>query len=143
MILSRDHPRKLDKRQRATATLTRQQEEKMNVNFERLIDFVNEAHEATFTYRQRSAVYYKAHGHGVNLDNVLTDDERRVQWAYENDNQSYYVVNGLIGVLELDYNQQERLHSSARAVRRWYRDTNYERCVPRDLIDRLQAYVMD
>lgn len=115
----------------------------MNVNFERLIDFVNDSHEATFDYRKKSAVYYKAHGYGVNLDNVRTDDERRIAWAYESDNQSYYVVNGLVDVLGLDYNQQERLHSSARAIRRWYKDTKYERCVPRDLIDRLQAYVMN
>lgn len=115
----------------------------MNVNFERLIDFVNDSHEATFDYRKKSAVYYKAHGHGVYLDDVRTDDERRIKWACESDSQSYYVVSGLVDVLGLDYNQQERLHSSARAIRRWYKDTNYERCVPRDLIDRLQAYVMD
>lgn len=116
---------------------------KINFNMDYLMDLMMEADNATFDYYKSSKDFYKNHGHGVNLDHAKTDEEKHVVYAYHSNDKSNEVVWSIIQVLDFDQEQQVRLMTAYKAVKRWYdKETKWQRCLPNDLIERLTAFIV-
>ena len=116
---------------------------KINLNMDRLMDMMMEADNATFDYNNSSKVYYKKHGHGVHLDRATTAEEKHIVYAYHSNDKSNEIVWSIIQVLGFDSEQENRLRAAYRAVKRWYeKETKWQRCLPDDLIERIEKFVI-
>lgn len=113
------------------------------INIDRLMDLILENSSDTYDYRKSSAVYFKAHGHGVWFDNatVPTPEEKHIDYTYHASDRSYSNVLAVCEVLMMDREQIERMYCAARAVNRWYQRTNWERLLPHDLKRRLESWI--
>ena len=113
------------------------------INTERLVDYVIQSNEESFDYHRSSAIYIKSHGHGVFLNDgrKLSKDEEHIRYAYHSSQAADDSVYAICEVLNLDKEGRSRLYSAARAVSRWYRRTNYERCLPDSLLDDLTKFI--
>ena len=116
---------------------------KINFNMDRLIDLMMEADNATFDYWKSSKVLYKKRGYGVNMDRAETAEEKHIVYAYHSDEKTNNAVWSILQVLDFDQDQQDRLRSAYRAVKRWYeKETKWERCLPDELIERIEKFVI-
>lgn len=116
---------------------------KINFNMDRLIDLMMEADNATFDYWKSSKVLYKKRGYGVDMDRAKTAEEKHIVFAYHSDEKANNAVWSILQVLDFDQEQQDRLRSAYRAVKRWYeKETKWERCLPAELIERITAFVV-
>ena len=113
----------------------------MSLNIERLMDFIMEAYDNTADYTKSSRDYYRKHGYGVNIDRAKTPEEKHIAYMYHSSAAADDVVRALMEVLNLDYEQQTRAYSAARALKRWYEKTQWNRLPSSDLIDRIWGYI--
>lgn len=114
------------------------------MNFERLLDHVNEQTESYGAYHLASIQYKKKHGYGCYMDlgRGMDEDKQKVYHAYETDREEWYKLIAILEVLDYDSEQSDRLYKAARALRRWYNRTEWQYCPSRDLIDRLEKWVV-
>lgn len=116
---------------------------KINLNMDRLIDMMMEADNASYDYHKSSKVYYRKHGYGVMLDKANTEEEKHIVYAYNSENKSNDIVWSIIQVLDFDKEQTDRLYAAYRAAKRWYeKETKWQRCLPDDLIERIEKFVI-
>ena len=116
---------------------------KINFNMDRLMDLMMEADNAAFDYHKSSKDLYRKRGYGVNLDSAKTKEEKHIVYAYHSDEKSSEVVWSIIQVLGFDREQESRLRSAYRALKRWYeKETKWERIAPEELIDRITMFVV-
>lgn len=111
------------------------------INVDRLLDMIIEEFDSTSDYCKSSAIYYKNHGHGVSIDRAFTKEERHIAYAYHADDRERTVSRTAFEILGLNIDQIGRAYNAARAVKRWYNRTNWERLLPHDLIDRIENYI--
>lgn len=111
------------------------------INIDRLMDLVLENSSDTYDYHKSSAVYYRAHGHGVMLDKATTPEEKHIAYTYHSSDRSYTSVLAVCEVLMMDREQIERMYCAARAVNKWYQRTNWERLLPDSLRKRLESWI--
>lgn len=111
------------------------------INIDRLMDLVLENSSDTYDYRKSSAVYYRAHGHGVNLDKATTPEEKHIAYVHHSSDRSYTSVLAVCEVLMMDMEQIERMYCAARAVNKWYQRTNWEKLMSHELKRRLENYI--
>lgn len=114
------------------------------INIDRLIDAALDSMSAEKEYRSSSAKYYRIHHHGVRLDRAETEtaEERHIEYYYHTSNAEQDTLRTVFEVLSMDAEQRNRLYAAARAARKYYRLTHYEKCLTSDLLDRLAAYIM-
>lgn len=112
----------------------------MIMNIERLIDLVMEANDSTNSYYMASAKYKKIHGYGCSLDRA-DDEARHLRYLYENDEKMREAVWQILYICEFSKEQTARLYAAARAVKEWYERTEWQRCLPADLLDRIERYI--
>ena len=113
------------------------------INIERLIDLVLENSSDVYDYRKSCAVYFKKHGHGVwlDVDKATTPEERHIKYTYHASDRSNSSILAIAEVLAMDRDQIERMYCAARAVNRWYETTRWEKLLPYELKQRLEAYI--
>lgn len=116
---------------------------KVDVNFERLFDEILDAWTSKSSYYHASAVYYKKHGHGAYLDYTTKRDEEieHIRWTSKWNDAGDSVVNAMFGILNLEYADAKKAFAAARALRRWYENTNWQYLPDADLIERLGKFV--
>lgn len=114
---------------------------KINISFAELESMMNDCFYSWEDYMHSSIRYYREHGYGVNLDRAKTVEERHIVYAHENDRSASNAFNTFCNILCMDSFQQRRLLSAFRAVRRWYCRTNWERCLPSEVEDRILEYI--
>ena len=114
------------------------------MHIERLLDKINEANETYETYAHESAKYRARHyGFGVSFGNrKLNDEELYIRYLYDSDREETYTMQGIFEVLDFDRDQIKRAYIAARAIKRWYNDTNWERCPSDLLLSRLNNFVI-
>ena len=122
---------------------------KINLNMERLMDMMMEADNASFDYHKSSKAFYRKHGYGVMLDKANTEEEKHIVYAYNSEDKLNVllrrndIVWSIIQVLDFDKEQTDRLYVAYRAVKRWYeKETKWQRCLPGDLIERIEKFVV-
>lgn len=115
---------------------------KANIKLDTLIDLIHEADDENNSYHRLSAQHRRKYGYGVNIDRARTDEERRIAYYYHSSADTGNTVYGIISVLGLDRDQVGRLYTAARAMKRWYEDTEWQRLPSEKLMDRLGKYVM-
>ena len=119
---------------------------KINVNFDRIFDFMMEADNCTADYETACKKYKKEHGYipCIDLRHGLDTDKQRIHFLYSSRCRSIDVVDGIIEILSLNPDQTKRLYIANRAVKRWYeKETQWQRCLPEDLVGRLAKFVID
>ena len=119
---------------------------KINVNMDRLFDYMIEADNETARYYKLTNDYKKEHGYMAYLDvrnGLKTDEMMKIEYAQQSESKANDVVYALIEVAGFDKEQQGRLRSAYKAVKRWYeKETKWERCLPDDLIERIGRFVV-
>ena len=111
------------------------------IDMEYLLCCVIEYSDYRFEYYRSSKRYYKKHGYGVRLDNPKTDEERHICYFSKWSNSASDVVYAMRDLFKMDSDMFDRLWSAARAMKKWCVKTNWERCLPDELKDRLKEYV--
>lgn len=113
------------------------------MNIDRLIDVMIEADNNTSAYYKACNDYKKKYGFGAYIDMAagLNPDKQHIVYMDRWMNASDEAARAVIDVLGLDREQTERLYAVAGAVKKWYERTNWERCIPSDLLDRIERYV--
>ena len=113
----------------------------MKINIDRAIDAAREANSAYFDYAHASKVYYKKHGHGVNLDRIKTEEESRINWYRIMNDRASDALYMVCEVLDMSKAQRARLNTMARAFERWYNRTGWERLPSEDLLNRAHRFI--
>lgn len=115
---------------------------KVKVDMDHLIQKEIEANEARNRYYSLSKKLFKKRGYGVNLDHPRTEAERQIVYAYYSDERESATHWDLCRLLGLDREAQKRLTTAARCLTRWYQKTEWMKCPPEDLIEKLGAYII-
>lgn len=119
---------------------------KININMDRLFDYMIEADNETARYYKLTNDYKKKHGCIVFLDiknGLHTHEKMDIEYASKNEEKSNDIVYALIEVAGFDQEQKARLMSAHRAVKRWYeKETCWQRCLPTELIERLTVFIV-
>lgn len=114
----------------------------MRVNIEKLIDTVNEMNDATRDWYASNAAYHRAHPfRTVWLDRPANDDEKHIVWAAHQTDTMRTVFWTLCETLNLTVAEHKRLCSAARALRKWYEKTQWERCPDHDMLKSLENFI--
>lgn len=118
----------------------------MKINMDRLFDYMMEADNETARYYQLTSDYKKKHGYIPYIDikrGLHTDEMVNIEYASQAERRCNDVVYALVEVAGFDWEQQTRLMSAFKAVKRWYeKETKWERCLPPELIERLTAFIV-
>lgn len=90
-------------------------------------------------YSTAKLPYTKFEGNDITekLENKRNKLKLYNEWQY----RAWGEIRTVAEVLKLDIDQLNRLYSAGRATRKWMQRTNYERCIPYDLQNRLEEYV--
>ena len=113
------------------------------MKIDRLIDKLIELFDAETDYRYSSAKYHKEHPFKtVWMDNPANKEEKHIVYAYHVEDRMGEALSSLYYVLDLNRDQVERLYSAARAMRRWYKLTKWDRIPSEDLNNRLHDFVI-
>lgn len=112
------------------------------MNISNLLDHINNANDTYNEYAHESKRYYKEHGYGVNIDRARTKDERHLAWLYHSNDREYIKMTGIWEVLDFDRDQIARAYTAARAIKRWYEQTEWQRMPSEDLLSRLNNFVI-
>lgn len=111
------------------------------INVDAMMNIVIEAHDASQDYYYRVRRYQRKYGQTLWLSNPKNTEERRLVWAYHADDRASDKVYALICALDLENEEVERMYSAARALRRWYNQTHWEKCPSESLLERIGAYI--
>lgn len=117
----------------------------MKLNVETLMYKLMEADDATFDYWKSSVDYRQKHGYGVFIRNgaTYTDEEQHIIHAQESERETNSAVETFLDIMQFDPDQQDRLKAVYKAVKRWYvKETKWQRCLPSDLADRIERFVI-
>ena len=118
----------------------------MKINMDRLFDYMMEADIETARYYKACRDYKKKHGYipTINIKAGLHSDELlEIEAAYQAESKSNDIVSALVEVAGFNREQQARLMSAYKAVKRWYeKETEWARCLPDDLIERLTSFIV-
>lgn len=113
------------------------------MKIDRLIDKLIELFDAETDYRYSSAKYHKEHPFKtVWMDNPANKEEKHIVYAYHVEDRMGEALSSLYYVLDLNQDQVERLYSAARAMRRWYKLTKWDRIPSEELNNRLHDFVI-
>lgn len=112
------------------------------MNISNLLDHINNANDSYNEYVHESKRYYKEHGYGVNLDRMKTAEERHIGWLYHSNDREDTKMTGIWEVLDFDRDQIARAYTAARAIKRWYEQTEWQRMPSEDLLSRLNNFVI-
>ena len=117
----------------------------MKINFETVLDKINEYNDAMREYYHAGAIYRAKHGHGAYFDLSAGMDPETIDLWYKNRNY-YNALDVLFGVYEItglsqDPDAVKRADHAARALRKWYERGAWQFCPPAALIENLAAYV--
>jgi len=115
----------------------------MKINFEAVLNTINNYHDAQNEYMQASARYRaKNGGLGVYLYNgkKLTAEEQHIHYWDCESLEASKQVDTIFEIFCVRRND-DRIIKAARALRQWYVRTGWERCAPSDLINRLECFV--
>ena len=119
---------------------------KINIDMNRLFDYMMEADNETARYYKLTNDYKKKHGCVVYLDvknGLRTDEKMNIAYASRSEEKSNDIVRAFIEVAGFDQEQQARLMAAYRAVKRWYeKETRWERCLPVELLERIAVFVV-
>lgn len=115
----------------------------MTINFDNLEAVINDYFYCEESYRHLSARYFRAHGHGVNLDRVKTDEEKRVSYAYHEREKAYNAFWSIGSVFGFDRDQFDRLVSAFRALTRWYEKHQWMDCPSAKMKRQLLDYIFE
>lgn len=113
------------------------------IDIEAMMDLVIEALDAKKDYLHRVRKNQRKHGYAVAIDfeNPKNSEERNIVWAYHADDRAEDKVYALIYAIDLENEERERMYSAARALRRWYNQTHWEKCPSWSLLERIGAYI--
>ena len=114
------------------------------MKFDRFLDKIAENWADYDAYKRLSVAYRKAHGFGCFMDirTGLSAEKEKLYHASESEQASWGSVSAMIELLDLDRDQIARAYIAARALLRWYNRTEWQFCPSRDLVDRLEKFVM-
>lgn len=113
----------------------------MKINMDYLIDKIIENANCDYDYYKRSRDFYKKHGYGVNLDYPNTPEKKAVASACRCHDRSECELLACFELLDIHGEERSRAYSAARAMRRWYNDTGYQRLAPEALLIRIGKYI--
>ena len=113
------------------------------MNISNLLDNINTANDSYQAYAYESAQYRARHGHGVYFDGRRLDpEEMHIGYLYHDNERESTKMYGIFEVLDFDREQIVRSYIAARAIRRWYNATNWERPPSDELLERLKSFVV-
>lgn len=113
------------------------------MNISNLLDHINTANDSYQAYVYGSAQYRARHGHGVFFSNRKLDpEEMHIDYLYHDNDREDTKLTGIFEVLDFDRDQIARSYIAARAIRRWYNSTNWERLPSDELLERLKSFVV-
>lgn len=112
----------------------------MKIDMERLMYLIMDYYDESEQYCSHSKLPYMKF-EGNDISEKLDNKRRKLKLYYDWQDRSYGEIVTISEVLKLDYEQRNRLYSAGRACRRWMQKTEYQKCIPYDLLDRLQEYV--
>lgn len=110
-----------------------------------LLDKVMGLLDAEYDYTKKSRTYYKEHGHGVYFyeGRRLSDEEKAIKWAMQSHEEAKAIVWALQDVLDIDGDRTGRMYAAARALRRWYNDTEWMRNPSEELQNKLKRFIYE
>ena len=111
------------------------------INVDAMMDIVIEAYDASQDYYYSTRRYQRKYGRTVWLDNPKNSEERHIVWAHHADDRAGDKVYALLCALDLEDEEKGRMYSAARALRRWYNETDWEKCPSWSLLKRIGAYI--
>ena len=117
----------------------------IKLNMDRILDYMIEADNNAAEYYRACQQYKKDHGYIACIDyrRGLSDEEKHIEYVSKWKESSDDVVRAIIEVTGFDQDQQDRLRSAYRGVKRWYeKETKWERCLPEELIERITVFVI-
>ena len=100
-----------------------------------------EAMDSERYYRHSSAVFYKKHGHGVNMEMAKTNEEKNIVYAWYRREAGWEAVSSIRDILGFGEVENSRLNAVARAVRKWYESTGYKQLLPELLQKRILVFI--
>ena len=113
----------------------------MKINMNYLIDQINYNAGCDYEYYRLGRNFYKKHGYGVDLDHPNTPEKKAVAYACRLHDRSGAELIACFELLDIHGEERSRAYSAARAMRRWYNDTRYERSAPETLLIRIGKYI--
>lgn len=113
------------------------------MNIDRLIDIMIEADNNTSAYYKACQDYKRKHGHVayINMTYGLDDEKKHIVYMEQWMKSSQEAVQAVVGVLDLEGEQVNRLYAVVGAVKKWYEKTNWERYLSADLLERIERYI--
>ena len=110
---------------------------KIEVNIDNLLDTVMNADSEYQEYRHSIARY----GKPINLDRLENNEERHIAYYYRSSESSRDQVYTIRNIFRMDGETEGRMYIAARAARRWYERTEWQRFLPEDLQERLGNFI--
>lgn len=110
-----------------------------------LLDKVMGLLDSEYAYHKKSRVYFKEHGHGVYFyeGKKLSDEEKAIMWAMRQHDEDQSIVWALQDVLDIYEDRASRMYAAARALRRWYNDTEWMRNPSEELQNKLKRFIYE
>ena len=110
------------------------------IDVERLMYLVMEYYDDSEQYCSSAKLPYTKF-EGKDISEKLENKRKKLDLYYKWQDKDYDMVQVVSEVLKLDYEQRNRLYSAGRACRRWMQKTEYQRCIPYELLNRLEEYI--
>lgn len=117
----------------------------MKLDVEYFLDKIIEYNENVYDYTKSSRQYVKKHGHGVYLDasSKFKPEERHIEATYRWQNENQSEVMAMFELLGLDRDERHRAYKAARTLQRWYKRTQYERCITWEMREAFERYIFE
>ena len=110
------------------------------MNIERLMDIFIEYQDNNYEYWKISTDYYRNHRYGVYIDQAKTPEELKVKYAHDRYQESDRIVQALHEVTGYSW---ERLWIAAKATKKWYEKTRYEKCIPETMQKQIERFLAE
>ena len=116
----------------------------MKLNMDRLMNLMIENDNNYFAYQKSAAEYKKEHGYIPTLSDSTSDREiQMIVWSYNLFKESDNAVSSFLELMSFDKDEIARLYAAKNAVKRWYeKETEWQRCIPMDLLERIEKFVI-
>ena len=112
------------------------------MRIDRVMDYVIEWMDENEDYTKSSRVYYRKHGHGVNLDRTTTPEEKHIVFEYHAESSANHAVFVITECMGWNAEQVCRMYATARALRKWYNRTRWERLPSEEMYNRIERFVL-
>lgn len=110
------------------------------MNIERLMDIFIEYLDNSYELFKLSTDYKRNHGYCAYLDTAKTPEELKVKYAHDRFYESNSVVQALHEVTGYNW---ERLWIAAKATRKWYEKTRYERPIQETMLKQIERFLAE